>query len=464
MFTKLALSELEGNWRAIWTGSWLIRIQVAFRNSLVERLAPYLSSSWTARLTPLAVALLVALLVFASPLVSTGMNALLILLAGSAVVLRALFHPPTEEDTTSLDIPLLVLLAIVLIATASSPFPWAAAKGLTKWVIFLLAYGVFRDVFRRGGLTARLVIGAVLAVALLEALLGLYQFKIHVPPLATWEDAEAELNLTRVYGTLRNPNLLGGYLVAVVPLGIAGMLAWRGPLRWLAAGVAIAGPLALYLTYSRGAYVALGAEASMLAILGLSAGWRKQRTYWILGLGLAALLTLSLWGWYHSPTFHNRLTSILSLHADSSNSFRMNVWRATWQMIRDSWWIGVGIGNDAFRHSYSLYMVSGYEALGAYNVLLEWLAEAGVGGAIAFLWLVIAAMTRALECFNKAEARPWAAGTAVALLGLLVHGMVDTVFFRPAVQLPFWLLLAIVVNLPRIAAYSDRAASLHVAG
>jgi putative inorganic carbon (HCO3(-)) transporter len=418
------------------------------RIGALGRLQPYLPSRIAARLAPAWSLVTLAMLLLLSPVVGTGMNALLVVLAVAAAALHAFTHPASEDAASPLDLPALVLAGILVVAAAASPFPGDSAKGLAKLAVYGLAYLVFRDAVRRGGPWAWVPVTALLAAALFESACALYQFNIKVAPLATWEDAEADLNLTRVYGTLRNPNLLGGYLVAAIPLALGGCLAWRGLARYLAAGVALLAPVALY--YSRGAYLALAAEVALLAGFGLALGWRRKWT-WIAAAAALVVLAIGVWwAWEHVPEFQARLASIGTARGDSSNSFRMNVWRATIALIRDSWWLGVGIGNDAFRHGYALYMVSGFEALAAYNIFLEWAAEAGILAALAFVWMVAAAAARGIEGFGRAAARPWAIACVAALAGLMVHGLVDTVFFRPAVQLPFWLIMALLAGLHRL--------------
>jgi putative inorganic carbon (HCO3(-)) transporter len=450
LLSGASLSALEGGWRATLQGSLPGRLYRAIRLGAAGRLQQYLPTSLAARIAPGLSLATLYLLLFLSPLVGTGLNAALVLLAAGSAALHAFTHPATEDASSSLDVPALVLAGILLVAAAASMYPVASIKGFAKLAIYGLAYLVFRDAVRRGGAYAWLPVGGLVLAAAAECLYGLYQFKIKVAPLATWEDAESELNLTRIYGTLRNPNLLGGYLVAAIPLGVAGALAWRGILRWVAAGLALLGPLAVYLTYSRGAYVALAAEAAVFGLFALAAFRRKKWT-WAIAAAILVILAFGVWwAWEHVPVFQTRVASIVTPRGDSSNSFRMNVWLATIAMIRDSWWLGVGIGNDAFRHGYALYMISGYEALGAYNIFLEWAAEAGVFALFAFIWLVGAAMARCMEAFAGGMSRPWAAGAFAALTGLMVHGMVDTVFFRPAVQLPFWLVLALVAGIHRL--------------
>jgi putative inorganic carbon (HCO3(-)) transporter len=137
----------------------------------------------------------------------------------------------------------------------------------------------------------------------------------------------------------------------------------------------------------------------------------------------------------------------------SSNAFRLNVWRSSWNMFLDNWWIGVGPGNQAFRLAYGLYMRSGFDALGTYCVPLEIAVECGVVGLAVFGMLVGSVLARAHETFWASDdpAVRWlASGMAAAILGMMAHGLVDTVFYRPQVQLLFWIMVAGVVALHQL--------------
>jgi putative inorganic carbon (HCO3(-)) transporter len=134
----------------------------------------------------------------------------------------------------------------------------------------------------------------------------------------------------------------------------------------------------------------------------------------------------------------------------SSNSYRFNVWISSWQMFLDNWWFGIGPGNSTFRLAYGLYMRSGFDALGTYCVPLEVAVEAGVIGLATFGWLLVTVMARAHQCFwssGDAQVRWLAAAAAAAIAGMMLHGLVDTVFYRPQVQFVFWLMVASVVAL-----------------
>lgn len=456
----LGLMTMEGAWSETLRNSLPVRMGDRLRQGIDRFLLPVLATSLAARLAPTFALLSVCLLLLASPYVGTGMNAVLVLLAFAAFAFKSLTHPPAEREHTALDLPFLAMVAITVIAAAFSPYLFLSLKGLSKLIIFWMAYVALRSVLARKEAWTP-VLGALLVAALVQSVYGVYQWTIDVPPLALWDDAESEIKLTRVYGTLRNPNLLGGYLVPILPLAAAATLAFRNwILKGLGLATLLAGTACLYFTYSRGAWLALAAEMGVFAMAGLIWAWPTIKRDWRLklGLGLALVLVLGagIYFFMESPVLQQRVASMFVTRDHSSNSFRMNVWLGVLAMIKDSWWAGVGIGNETFQKVYGLYMISGFEALGAYNIFLEVAVETGLFGLAIFMWFVLAALARSVFHALRGEARPWAVAAIAGLIGLMVHGLVDTVFYRPSVQILFWLLLALIIRLP-VAAQGERA-------
>lgn len=422
------------------------------RRSLWGRLAPFTATSWVAKVAPTLSLASVCLLVLLSPYLGTGKNAFLVLFAFGSMLLQVVSSPPCEE-VDALDLPFLGMLFVSVLAVGFSPNLVLSVKGFAKMLIFWMSFFSFRHALGRGDRSWTALFGALFVGALAQSLYGIYQWKIHVAPLALWEDADSEIQLTRVYGTLKNPNLLGGYLIPVIPFAVAAALTWRQAiLRGLALATAVSACACLYFTYSRGAYLGLAVEA--LVALGFALallGPEIRRRPWL--MALIAVLFVGALGvaglvFEHSPGMQQRILSIGSARGDSSNSFRLNVWHAVKHMIRDSWWAGIGLGNDAFRKVYALYMVSGFEALGAYNIFLEEAAEKGIFGLLAFLWLLVSMIGRALYHFASGKERAWSAAAVAAIGGLVMHGMFDTVFYRPSIQILFWLTLAVILNVP----------------
>jgi putative inorganic carbon (HCO3(-)) transporter len=381
--------------------------------------------------------------------------------------LLALYRPPVHRGLSAEDVLLGLFLISALLSAGFSSHQPASLLGLGKLLTFAAGYVAFRLYLSRVASLPRTLWAIFVGLALMglaEAAIGFYQYKMHIQPLATWEDPSVnpELRLTRIFGTLKpsNPNLLAGFLL--YPLVGAGGWALRcfftGRPWWgiVAGNVAMALTLALVLTGSRGGYLAL-ATVALLALcwtghllwhdgsrLWQGATVKRAQRLWmgVLGLGGVGVL-LSLLA---VPALQHRVASMFAMREDSSTSFRLNVYQAAWQMFRDNWWLGIGPGNQTFKLVYGLYMIPGYTALSAYSVPLEIAVEQGVLGLLVFLLLVGTLKVRAcllLDDPQRSVTDKLLVGTLLAgLLGSLVYGMFDTIWYRPAVNLPFWFLVA----------------------
>ena len=142
-----------------------------------------------------------------------------------------------------------------------------------------------------------------------------------------------------------------------------------------------------------------------------------------------------------------RFLSIFAMRQDSSNSFRFNVYQSSWEMFKDNWLLGIGVGNRNFREIYGLYMKTGFDALSAYNIFLEIAVESGIFALIAFLGFLILLIKDAVKIIlNSADTEKiiFISAAAISIPALMFHGLVDTVFFRPQIQFVFWCMAAVV--------------------
>jgi putative inorganic carbon (HCO3(-)) transporter len=138
--------------------------------------------------------------------------------------------------------------------------------------------------------------------------------------------------------------------------------------------------------------------------------------------------------------------------ADSSNAFRVNVWMSVKRMIDTRPFLGIGPGNKAFNLIYPIYQRSGYSALGAYSVPLELTVETGYIGVICYGWLVVTIFIQGWQTLNRLRSDRhgdglFVIGAIASLSGMLAHGLFDTVWYRPQVQLLWWLAIALIGSL-----------------
>jgi putative inorganic carbon (HCO3(-)) transporter len=372
-------------------------------------------------------------------------------------ILGTLFGGRESFTTSAVDGLVCLYFATNVIASSGSHYVKESFFGLAKLVVYVLSYFLFIGCFQRHT-KARLIQTLVCLVggAFVVSLYGLYQYKIGVAPLATWEDPTIEDKATRVFSTLGNPNLLAGYLVPIVPLAVslAGVSVFaRGWFKWLClplSGVAVVIAVTTFLTGSRGGYIGLFVELGIMFLIACTWLWRERPASRIILFISAVIIpaAAALLLHFALPSFEHRFLSIFAGSEHSSNAYRMNVWRSSLAMFKDNWWIGVGTGNKAFRLAYGLYMRSSFDALGTYCVPLEVAVETGVLGLVAFFWMLLVVLSRAHNNFwtSTDPVLRWITiGAAASLIGMMAHGLVDTVFLRPQVQFIFWLLIAMLV-------------------
>ncbi|MBE9012529.1 O-antigen ligase family protein, partial [Pseudanabaenaceae cyanobacterium LEGE 13415] len=146
-----------------------------------------------------------------------------------------------------------------------------------------------------------------------------------------------------------------------------------------------------------------------------------------------------------------RVSSIFVGSGDSSNAFRLNVWRSVLAMIHDRPIFGFGPGDLVFKRMYPLYSAARFSALSAYSILLEITVESGLVGLTAFLWLLLVTFNqgylqlRRLRAIGDSDGF-WLIGAITSMAGMMGHGIVDTVWYRPEVSVLWWLSVAIVAS------------------
>lgn len=405
-------------------------------------------------------AMLVSLVFSLAPFVSNALvGVLLVACAGFWVLLTVSDEPrhPQGYTPTLTPIHLLVLLywGIATIATALSPVKVAAFTGWSKLTLYLLLFALSARILRSPRLRSWLIT-LYLHIALIVSVYGLRQWFFGAKALATWVDPESPLSeTTRVYSYLGNPNLLAGYLLPAVALSLMAVFAWRGWVpKVLALTMFFVNTACLVLTFSRGGWI--GLLVSIFALLVLLMYWWSVhlpsfwRT-WSLPILIGSMSLLLMLAVLFVEPVRDRVFSIFAGREDSSNNFRINVWAAVIEMIRDRPLLGIGPGNTAFNKIYPLYQRPLYNALSAYSILLEVAVETGFIGLACFLWLLIVTINQGMLQLGRLLSSGsregfWLIGAIATLLGMLAHGTVDTVWYRPEVNTLWWIIVALIAS------------------
>ncbi|WP_204105542.1 MULTISPECIES: IctB family putative bicarbonate transporter [Spirulina sp. CCY15215] len=400
-------------------------------------------------------AILICIILVISPFASTSLIGLLLFACGAFWVLLTLADN-LKIGMTPIHLWVSLYWGISAVSTAFSPVKKAALSGFIKFslllLLFLLAARVLRSPRLRNG-----IMTVFLHISLLVSGYGIRQEFKGVEQLATWNDPTSKLAQdTRVYSYLGNPNLLASYLIPAVALSLAAFFIWK---RWLpktlAAIMFLTNTTCLFYTDSRGGWIAMMALFFVFALL-LRYWWAKYLPtfwrLWFLPLMMGAIAALVITAVVFVEPLRLRVMSIFAGREDSSNNYRINVWEAVFKMIKNYPLVGIGPGNDAFKEIYPLYAQSGYDnALGAYSVFLEHIVEIGYVGFISFLWFIIGTFGQGLQQLarlreNRNLQAFWLMAAIASTVGLLVHGLFDTVWYRPQINVLWWLGIAAIAS------------------
>jgi len=428
--------------------------QVSILHRLLAPLRRWRQGSWLLQWADWIGLAIVVVLYALAPYVSTTLIGVL-MLAAAALWLLLTVTDEAGVGITPVHIGVAVYWGVMVLATALSPVRGAALSGLIKLTLNILLFLLIARVARHPRARSLLILSYILT-SLPVSVFGLRQYFFGVTALATWMDAESALaDATRVYSFLGNPNLLAGYLIPAVMFSAAAVFAWP---RWLPKVLALLATgintLCLILTLSRGGWVGFLIAGFVLLTLVVqywsiwfTPFWRRWALPVLLG-GTAALLVL---GVLSVGTLRARVLSMFVGRADSSNNFRINVWAAVVDMIRDRPILGIGPGNDAFNQVYPFYQRPRYTALSAYSVFLEVLVEGGIVGLLAFLWLMLMIFQQGwtqLQKLRETQAIQgyWLMGAIASVAGILGQGIADTVMYRPQISTLWWMAIAIVAS------------------
>ena len=431
----------------IWLkASFYYRIVGLFRN--------WRQSSFLLRWGKTIGALLISLILMFSPFVTTGVIGIWLI---SIAMYWIILIVSEREQPVFNSIHLLVFLYWVIsaIAVIFSPVRDAAFSGFIKLTLYLIFFACTSHILRSPILTNWLIL-STLGSGLLVCIYGVRQRLFGVEQLATWNDPTAYFsNSIRVYSYLGNPNLLSAYILPSIALSMAAFFVWQKTLpKLLALTILLINTFCLYFTGSRSGWIALIICLVIFSLLlftwfkdELPLFWRQ----WLLHITFGTLISFIFVLIASNDILQSRIMSIFIGRADSSNNFRINVWTSVVNMIKDYPFLGIGPGNDAFSKIYPLYMSPKYSALSAYSVFLETAVEMGLVGLSIFIWLIFTIINQGIQKINKLKNDKnshgiWIIAAVAAIVGLLMQGLFDTVWYRPQVNTLWWFLVALIAS------------------
>ena len=298
------------------------------------------------------------------------------------IVKKAAFRP------LPLDVPVLIFIVLAGLSVFRSP-----DRGFSFYNYYHLvgAYGLtYFFIGQNIGKTYQIkkIAIALAASAGLCLLYGFYQYAFGLDVMdARWVDGTVFPGVShRVFSTWENPNIFAGYLDTVIAVALGYFAYAKNNTQRLALVVILLlAATCLMLTYARGACLTL---ALVLLVFGTYKDWR------VAAVGLAA----AVFAVVVNPALAERLANVLTAQ-DTSVEMRWAFWDATWAMIQDHPFLGIGWGAywlvypayDSYLQGASIIIYH------AHNMYLNYAAEIGVVGAGAFFWFFFGTMKLAFD-------------------------------------------------------------------
>jgi putative inorganic carbon (hco3(-)) transporter len=389
----------------------------------------------------LALALAMPLVPQATEALQGGKHVIYLLLAGlgmACLALDALGRRAAPALGTPVDIALLVFMAAALPSLAASSNPGMSRYTLGLLLATTLTYVLAVKAIRTPRDVLRLYGGALLA-SLVIAGFGLFAYR---------DFLAQDLPEVRRSGALAGPFFVHSYLAAqylvMVFTGALVLVFERGLSRgWRLAVTLALLPLGAYLLVigSRGAYLAIAAALVVHLVLRVRGAARAQgrgsalsglllRAGLFLAAGLALLLVATATNLLPDALHFavDRVLLVLDPQASDFNFSRLRIWRDTLRMSADHLVLGVGPG--AYDSVLPAYHASSRTVPHAHNQFLHVLAEGGLLGLIAFLFLLRhalhAARRGAAHLVNDEERRAPFHAAVAALAAAGVYFLFET--------------------------------------
>lgn len=328
---------------------------------------------------------------------------------------------------------------------------FSSAKIFMLYIMFILFYVTAVNVLKDKKVYTALLTAFVL-IGGLCALYGVMQNFLGFVSTDSWVDKNMFENIRiRVYSTFDNPNVLGEYLVLLIPLTLALVARSKKTAHKLIYfAVLCIMAMCLVFTWSRGAW--LGAMlAVMIFLVAMDKRWALCALLIIIAIPFAPVILGS-----HSAVI-GRITSIGNT-ADTSTAYRISIWRSSIGIIKDFWLGGIGPGSDSFSFVYQKYAASGAKfAHHSHNLFLQLAVELGIGGLLAFIALIIKFIKSSVITLARGREKTLYNAVVIAgtsgIIGLLFQGMTDYIWYNYKMLLVFWIVLALTSAANRFSTY-----------
>jgi O-antigen ligase len=327
----------------------------------------------------------------------------------------------------------------------------SSSQKMLVYLCFLSIYFIIKNIVR----TETIIYSCARSLAvssMLVSFIGILQY-LFGEISQKWQDVEMFSGIPgRTVSTFENPNVLGEYLVLVLPLLFAMLLCSKQFNLKMLFGVSFALCLScLVFTWSRGAWLGFIISAVIFILV--------KSPDFLAGIILTSPAIMLSLSFFINTDVMQRILSIGNT-SDSSTEYRLNIWRGAERLIADKGIAGIGIGEGAFASVFPQYALAGTEgAPHTHSLYLQLITETGIFSLIVFALLCFSYMSLVFAYISKSsgtQSRTMSTGFLCGIIAFLIQGFTDYTWYNYRVYLFFWVMLGFAMAVLNLCKENDR--------
>ena len=361
-----------------------------------------------------------------------------------SLIIKSVYDKTFKWKREGVGVSLILFLGVLFV---TSVFSFAKKESLVVWAMYFVFITFYFAIINTVKTKAQLygLLRLFVISGAFVALYGVMQYVFGWTTTNAWIDEEMfEEETMRVYSTLANPNVLGEYLLLVLPISIVMFLKDKAKSlsKWVYLGITGVVFLCLILTQSRGCWLGFMVSAALFITF-------YEGRWWLLAIPLVMLLPFVL-----PQTIIDRLSSIGDM-GDSSTSYRVFIWMGAMGIVRNYFMGGIGMGEAAFGEVYPIFSYNAIIAPHAHNTYLQLLVEGGIPALGMFIAVLVVFFKNMHNGYRVGEKKSLDSAMLLALAsgvsGFLFQSLFDYTFYNYRVMALFFMVIGITIALSDIA-------------
>lgn len=357
-----------------------------------------------------------------------------------SLILTLFLVVPKKLDKKTIVYSMLIIVA-ALISTAIAPDKTKALGILKGWIVvpMILAYCFHRNIETKN--IGKAIIPLYVSILLISLWVVLQRYgiihelfyQVGDPSFAGYFAEK------RSFGPFESPNYLAMFLVPATFLSLAIWRIINKSLWRMLFAISLVLPIAaLYFSGSRGGLIAFLIGAVIFLLFNqYCADGRRERLLKAVLIIISLIIALFAFQYYlNSKTAH-----------EGGDNIRREIYSYSTTMVKESPVLGIGLGNfqnkiDQLSKPNGAFQLYGIPfALHPHNLYLAMWLNLGLLGILSFALLVIYLFVQILRIKDSY----FKAILLAVMAAILVHGLVDTTYFKNDLSAIFWLMVSFVL-------------------